>query len=193
MAISLSKNQTISLAKEAPALVNAMIGLGWDVSDDAAATGDFDLDASAFLMNGAVTVSDQHFIFYNKHVSPDGSVVYGGDNRTGEGEGDDETITIALNGVESAVNRIVITVTIHEAEKLNQNFGQVANSFMRLVNVDTGEEVARFDLGNEFSTETGVVFGELVRDGDSWSFTAIGEGVQGGLAELATRYGLQVS
>lgn len=190
MSISLSKGQRVSLDKVAPGLTAVFIGLGWDVN--LTDTGvDFDLDASVFLLNSQEKlISDEHFIFYNNLTSPDPdkSVKHMGDNLTGEGEGDDEVIIVDLRKVPSDVQRIVITVTIHEAEKRGQNFGQVRNAFVRLVNVETKEEVIRYDLEEDFSVETALIMAELYRKQGEWRVNAVGAGYQGGLQALLNRY-----
>ncbi|MBS7344167.1 MAG: TerD family protein [Caryophanon sp.] len=192
MAIQLSKGQRIDLTKNDPSLQNILIGLGWDVKTFDGGQ-DFDLDASVFLLDESGKCrNDLDFIFYNNLQSQDGSVTHLGDNRTGEGDGDDEQVTIQLSRVPQSVHRIAITVTIHDAEQRNQNFGQVANAFVRLVNQDNDNEVLRFDLGEDFSIETAVVFCELYRHGADWKFNAIGSGYQGGLAALVRAYGLSV-
>lgn len=192
MAIQLSKGQRIDLTKNDPSLQNILIGLGWDVKTFDGGQ-DFDLDASVFLLDESGKCrNDNDFIFYNNLQSSDGSVTHLGDNRTGEGDGDDEQITIKLSQVPANVHRIAITVTIHDAEQRNQNFGQVTNAFARLVNQDNDYEVLRFDLGEDFSIETAVVFCELYRHGAEWKFNAIGSGYQGGLAALVRAYGLSV-
>lgn len=192
MAIQLSKGQRIDLTKNDPSLQKIMIGLGWDVKSFDGGQ-DFDLDASVFLLNEAGQCRNElDFIFYNNLQSSEGSVKHLGDNRTGEGDGDDEQITIDLARVPQDVHRIAITVTIHDAELRNQNFGQIANAFARLVNQDNDNEVLRFDLGEDFSIETAVVFCELYRHGIDWKFNAVGSGYQGGLAALVQAYGLSV-
>jgi tellurium resistance protein TerD len=191
MAISLQKGGNVSLTKTDPGLVNALVGLGWDArSTDGAA---FDLDASVFLVgeNGKV-LSDAHFIFYNQKTSPDGAVVHSGDNTTGAGEGDDETVSINLPGVDPLIQRIVFAVTIHEADARNQNFGMVRNAFMRVLNKDSSTELARFDLSEDYSTETAMVFGEVYRNGAEWKFKAVGQGFAGGLNALAKDHGVNV-
>lgn len=191
MAISLSKGGNVSLSKEAPGLKKAVLGLGWDAR--ATDGQDFDLDASVFLLgsNGKVR-NDQDFIFYNNPKSTDGSVEHMGDNRTGAGEGDDETIKVNLASVPPDVEKIAIAVTIHEAETRKQNFGMVSNAFIRLVNEEDGKEVVRYDLGEDFSTETAVIFGELYRHGSDWKFRAVGQGYAGGLGPLARNYGVNI-
>ncbi|WP_144547303.1 TerD family protein [Bacillus sp. X1(2014)] len=192
MGINLSKGQRIDLTKTNPGLTKVVVGLGWDTNRYHGGN-DFDLDASAFLAdaNGRV-VNDSDFIFYNQLVHPSGSVEHTGDNRTGEGDGDDEQIKIDFSKVPSHVHRIAITVTIHDAEARFQNFGQVSNAFVRLVDEDTENEILRFDLGEDFSVETAVVFCELYRHNGDWKFNAIGSGFAGGLAALCRNYGLEV-
>lgn len=190
MAISLQKGQRVSLNKVAPGLTAGFIGLGWDtnVTDTGV---DFDLDASIFLLNAQEKlISDQHFIFYNNLTSPDPdkSVRHMGDNLTGEGEGDDEVIIVDLRKVPADVHRIVVTVTIHEADKRGQNFGQVRNAFARLVDVATKEEVLRYDLEENFSIETAIIMAELYRKDGEWRMNAVGAGYQGGLQSLLNRY-----
>lgn len=190
MAIQLSKGQRIDLTKTDPTLQNIVIGLGWDVKQFDGGQ-DFDLDASAFLLNeNNKCAKDQDFIFYNNLSSVEGSVVHTGDNRTGAGDGDDEQIQIHLAKVPQDVKKIAITVTIHDAETRRQNFGQVSNAFVRLVNEDTNVEVLRYDLGEDFSIETAVVFCEVYKHGNDWKFNAVGSGYQGGLQALVHAYGL---
>lgn len=191
MAVSLVKGGNVSLTKEAPSMNVALVGLGWDarVTDGQA----FDLDASVFLVdeNGKV-LSDSHFVFYNNTTSPDGAVQHQGDNRTGEGDGDDEQVKIDLTKVAADVKKLVFAVTIHEADSRKQNFGMVSNSFMRVVNNDNGSEIARFDLSEDASTETAMILGELYRHGAEWKFKAVGQGFAGGLAALATQHGINI-
>ncbi|MGY0374105.1 TerD family protein [Clostridium sp. JNZ J1-5] len=192
MAINLSKGQKISLTKEAPGLKEAIIGLGWDTKQYDGGY-DFDLDASAFLVgdNGKVN-NDLDFVFYNNLTDPSGSVTHTGDNRTGEGEGDDEQIIIDFSKVPENISKVAITVTIYDAPQRGQNFGQVSNAFVRITNKETGEEVLRYDLSEDFSIETALVFCELYRHNGEWKFSAIGSGFQGGLAALCKNYGLDV-
>lgn len=191
MAVSLSKGGNVSLSKEAPGLTKALIGLGWDAR--ATDGGDFDLDASAFILNAAGKVrGDADFIFYNNLKGADGAVEHAGDNRTGAGDGDDEAIKIDLSMVPADVQRIAVCVTIHEAETRRQNFGMVSNAFVRVVNSDGGKEVARYDLAEDASTETAMIFAELYRNGAEWKFKAIGQGFVGGLGPLAKNYGVDV-
>ena len=192
MPINLSKGQKVDLTKGNPGLKNIMVGLGWDVNAFDSGS-DFDLDAAAFMLgaNGKCP-TEKEFIFYGnlKHASE--SVIHMGDNLTGEGEGDDEQIMVDLTKVPANVERIAFTVTIYEAEERRQNFGQVSNAFVRIFNEVTGEEILRYDLGEDFSIETAVVFGELYKNGDEWKFNAIGSGYQGGLAALCNSYGVDV-
>ncbi|MBV5310030.1 TerD family protein [Chromatium okenii] len=191
MAISLQKGGNVSLTKTDPGLINALIGLGWDArSTDGAA---FDLDASVFLVGDSGKVlSDAHFVFYNQKISPDGAVIHSGDNLTGEGGGDDEAVSINLPGVEAAIQRVVFAVTIHDAETRNQNFGMVRNAFMRVLNKDSNTELARFDLSEDYSTETAMIFGEVYRNGAEWKFKAVGQGFAGGLNALAKDHGVNL-
>ena len=191
MAISLNKGGKLSLSKEAPDLKKVLVGLGWDARATDGA--DFDLDASAFLLdaNGKVR-SDADFIFYNQLKSSCGSVQHTGDNRTGAGEGDDEAVMVDLTRVPADVQKITFTVTIHEADQRRQNFGQVGNAFIRLVNAETNIEVARYDLGEDASTETAMIFGELYRHGGEWRFGAVGQGYAGGLAAMCRQYGISI-
>ncbi len=190
MAISLQKGQRVSLNKIAPGFSAGFIGLGWDVK--ATDTGhDFDLDAAAFLLGeNDKLITDEHFVFYNNLTSPDPgkSVQHMGDNLTGEGEGDDEVIIVDLRKVPAEVKKIVITVTIHEADKRKQNFGQVENAFVRLVDVETKEEVLRYDLQEDYSIETALIMAELYRRNGEWRVNAVGSGYAGGLQALVNRY-----
>ena len=191
MAISLSKGGNVNLSKEAPGLNKIIVGLGWDArATDGAA---FDLDASAFLvkMDGKVR-SDSDFIFYNQPKSACGSVEHTGDNKTGAGEGDDEAVKVTLASVPAELDKIVFAVTIHDADARRQNFGQVSHAYIRIVNEDGGAEIARYDLSEDASTETAMVFGEIYRVGTDWKFKAVGQGFAGGLAPLATSFGVSV-
>ncbi|MCM3705066.1 TerD family protein [Cytobacillus firmus] len=192
MGIQLSKGQRIDLTKTNPGLTKVIIGLGWDTNKYSGGH-DFDLDASAFLVDENNKCANDHdFIFYNNLQHPSGAVIHTGDNRTGEGDGDDEQLVVDFTKIPSHVDRIGITVTIHEAELRQQNFGQVSNAFVRLVDESNDQELLRFDLGEVFSIETAVVFCELYRNGNDWKFNAIGSGFSGGLAALCRNYGLQV-
>jgi tellurium resistance protein TerD len=191
MAITLAKGGNISLSKEDPSLVRMVVGLGWDQRQTDG--GDFDLDASALMLTDQGKVrSDADFIFYNQMRSPDGAVEHTGDNRTGAGEGDDEQIKVDLSKVPANVAKIAITVTIHEAEARRQSFGQVQNAFIRIVNADNDREVVRYDLTEDYSTETAMIFGELYRHGADWKFRAVGQGYAGGLAAMARQFGISV-
>ena len=191
MALSLSKGQNLSLTKTDPGLTKTVVGLGWDerVTDGS----EFDLDASLFMLgeNGKCR-SSADFIFYNQMKSSDGSIEHTGDNRTGEGDGDDEQIKVDLSGVPADVQKLAITVTIHDAESRNQNFGQVQNAFIRIVNEASGSEVVRYDLSEDYSTETAMVFGELYRHSGEWKFKAVGQGYAGGLKAMCDQYGIAI-
>ncbi len=192
MAINLQKGQKIDLTKGNEGLNNILVGLGWD-TNKFDGTGDFDLDASVFLVgeNGKCS-SDADLIFYNNLTGGNGSVEHTGDNLTGEGEGDDEQVKVKLSAVPGSIHKIIFTITINEAQGRNQNFGQVSNAFLRVVDNDKNEEIVRFDLGEDFSIETSVVAGELYRHNNEWKFNAIGMGYQGGLEVLCREYGLSV-
>ncbi|AAO36715.1 hypothetical protein K144313037_20020 [Clostridium tetani] len=192
MSINLKKGQKINLTKDNPGLNKAIIGLGWDTNKYSGGY-EFDLDASAFLVgnNGKVN-DDLNFVFYNNLQDPSGAVVHTGDNRTGDGDGDDEQIIIDFSKVPSDIDKIAITVTIHEAEERGQNFGQVSNAFVRIVNEETDVEILRYDLSEDFSIETALVFCELYRNNGDWKFSAIGSGFSGGLEALCKNYSLQV-
>ncbi|MDI1230876.1 MAG: TerD family protein [Methylobacter sp.] len=191
MAISLTKGGNISLSKTDPTLKNLIVGLGWDARPTDGA--DFDLDASAFLVkeDGKVR-SDSDFIFYNQTKSTCGSIEHTGDNRTGEGDGDDESVIMLLDKIPADIQRVVFTVTIHDAELRKQNFGQVSKAYVRVVNKDSSSEVTRYDLSEDASIETAMVFGELYKHGAEWKFKAVGQGYAGGLAALARQYGISI-
>lgn len=191
MGVSLTKGGNVSLTKMAPALQAVTVGLGWDVRTTTGA--DFDLDASALLLGGnGKVVDDQHFVFFNNLTSPDGAVEHTGDNLTGEGDGDDESINVDLGRLNPAVERIVIAVSIYEAQQRGQSFGQVANAFIRVVNRADNNELARYDLTEDASTETAMLFGELYRHGAEWKFRAVGQGYAEGLAGIARDFGVNV-
>ena len=190
MAISLQKGQKIDLTKTNPGLTKILVGLGWDTNKyDGGA--DFDLDSSAFLLdeNGKAT-SEQDFVFYGNLKHPSGSVIHLGDNLTGAGDGDDEEIKIDLSAVPANISKIDFTVTIYDSDTRKQNFGQVSNAFIRIVDENSGTELMRYDLGEDFSIETAVVVAELYRNGAEWKFNAIGSGFNGGLASLCQNFGL---
>ena len=191
MAISLNKGGNLSLSKTDPSLTHVLVGLGWDArSTDGV---DFDLDASAFLLGENDKVRGEHdFIFYNQTRSPEGSVEHTGDNRTGDGDGDDEAVKIDLSKVPVDVSKVAITVTIHDAENRGQNFGQVQNAFIRVVNDQSHVEIVRFDLNEDYSTETAMIFGELYRHNGEWKFRAVGQGYNGGLSAMCRQYGISI-
>jgi tellurium resistance protein TerD len=191
MGVSLSKGGNVSLTKGAPGLTAVTVGLGWDVRTTTGT--DFDLDASALLLDAAgKVVSDKHFVFFNNLKSPDGSVEHTGDNLTGEGEGDDEAIKVNLAGVPVEVDKIVFPVSIYDGETRQQSFGQVRNAFIRVVNQAGGTEIARYDLSEDASTETAMVFGELYRSGAEWKFRAVGQGYASGLRGIAQDFGVNL-
>lgn len=191
MALSLQKGGNISLSKQDANLQRILVGLGWDPrSTDGQA---FDLDASAFLLTAGGRVRGDHdFIFYNQLRSAEGSVEHTGDNRTGVGDGDDESIRVDLTKVPADIEKIAVAVTIDQADARRQNFGQVGGAFIRILNEDTGQELTRYDLGEDFSTETAVIFGEIYRHGGEWKFRAVGQGFAGGLGPMARNYGVNV-
>ncbi len=192
MAISLKKGQKVDLTKTNPGLVSVIVGLGWDTNKYDGGSS-FDLDAAAFLvgLNGKVS-SDNDFIFYNNPKDSAGSVTHLGDNKTGEGEGDDEQIRIELSKVPTSVEKINFTVTIHEAVERAQNFGQVSNAFIRIVDETNNEELIRYDLSEDYSVETAVVVAELYRNNGEWKFSAVGSGFEGGLSALCSNFGISV-
>ncbi len=191
MAVSLSKGGNVSLSKEAPGIKAILIGLGWDAR---ATDGQgFDLDAVAFIVNASGKVrSDSDFIFYNNKVGADGAVQHQGDNRTGEGEGDDEQVMMNLDGFPADVDKVVIAVTIHDGESRRQSFGQVNNAFIRVVNIDGNKEIARYDLSEDASTETAMIFAEIYKRNNEWKFRAVGQGFAGGLGPLAQNFGVSI-
>lgn len=192
MPVNLQKGQKVSLTKGNPGLRKVVVGLGWDVNQFDTG-GDFDLDAAAFLLNETGRVGGSgDFVFYGNLMHSSGAVQHMGDNLTGAGDGDDEQIRIDLSMVPGNITRIAFTVTIYDAEVRRQNFGQVNNAFIRIYNEANGEELLRYDLGEDFSIETAVVFGELYKNGNEWKFNAIGSGYQGGLAALCANYGVDV-
>jgi len=193
MAVSLNKGGRISLSKESPGLRKIQVGLGWDAR--ATDGGDYDLDASAFILTpGDKVRSDADFIFYNQLVGANGAVEHQGDNRTGAGEGDDEVIKLDLSKLDSQadIGKIAMVVTIHDADHKKQNFGQIENAFIRVVNEENGQEVVRFDLTEDYSVETAMIFGEIYKKDGEWRFSAVGQGFAGGLAAVCHRYGINV-
>ena len=192
MAVSLSKGGNVSLSRTVPSLKHILVGLGWDARCTDGA--DFDLDASAFLLAESGKVRrDQDFVLYNQLVSSCGSVKHTGDNTTGAGDGDDEALEIDLERVPDHVKRLVVCVTIHDAEDRRQNFGQVSDAYMRIVNMDNDVEIVRFDLSEDYSTETAMIFGEVYRYGAEWKFKAVGQGFSGGLGAMCGQFGVTVT
>lgn len=191
MGVSLTKGGNVSLTKEAPNLTAVAVGLGWDVRTTTGT--DFDLDASA-IATGAdkKAISDQHFVFFNNMKTPDGSIEHAGDNRTGEGDGDDEVINVDLPAVPPNVTNIFFPVSIHDADARLQSFGQVTNAYIRVVDLSNGSELARYDLSEDASTETAMLFGELYRHNGEWKFRAVGQGYASGLAGIARDYGVNI-
>lgn len=192
MPVNLQKGQKVSLTKAAPGLTNVVVGLGWDINQFDTG-GDFDLDTAAFLLTDAGKVSKtEDFVFYGNLTHPSGCAQHMGDNLTGAGDGDDEQIKVNLSLVPENLTKIAFTVTIYEAESRRQNFGQVNNAFIRIYNEATGEELLRYDLGEDFSIETAAVFGEMYKHNGEWKFNAIGSGYQGGLAALCSNFGVDI-
>ncbi|MGK5628258.1 TerD family protein [Streptomyces sp. URMC 123] len=191
MGVTLAKGGNVSLSKAAPNLTQVMVGLGWDARSTTGAP--FDLDASALLCSGGRVLGDDYFVFYNNLRSPDGSVEHTGDNLTGEGEGDDESILVDLSAVPEQVDKIVFPVSIHDADSRGQNFGQVTNAFIRVVNRADGVELARYDLSEDAAGETAMIFGEVYRYGGEWKFRAVGQGYASGLRGIALDFGVNVS
>lgn len=192
MPVNLKKGQKVSITKGNPGLTKVIVGLGWDLNQFDTG-GDFDLDTAAFLLTGSGKVSNQEdFVFFGNLKHPSGCAEHMGDNLTGAGDGDDEQIKINLQAVPDNITKIAFTVTIYDAETRRQNFGQVNNAFIRIYNEDNGEELLRYDLGEDFSIETAAVFGELYKNNGEWKFNAIGSGYQGGLAALCASYGVDV-
>ena len=191
MAVSLTKGGNVSLTKQAPGLTAVIVGLGWDArTTDGQA---FDLDASAIGCGADGKVkSDQHFVFFNNLKSPDGAIEHTGDNVTGQGEGDDEQIKVNLAGAPAELDKVVFPVSIYDADTRGQNFGQVRNAYIRVVNQADNSEIARYDLSEDASTETAMVFGELYRSGSEWKFRAVGQGYSAGLAGIARDFGVNV-
>lgn len=193
MSVMLSKGEKVDLTKNNPTLSKIRVGLGWDTNQyDGEA--DFDLDASVFMLkaNGKVG-SDKDFVFYGNLAHPSQSVVHTGDNRTGEGDGDDETIKVELSKVPAGYEKLVVVVTIYDADKRLQNFGMVSNAYIRLIDENNGEEILRYDLSEDFSTQTALVIGEIYKHGNDWKFNAVGSGYNGGLAQLCSAYGIEAN
>lgn len=193
MPISLQKGQKVDLTKGNPGLIKLMVGLGWDTNKYDGGN-DFDLDAAAFLLGDTGKVKDQSdFVFYGNKEHASGSVVHMGDNLTGEGDGDDEVIHVDLSKVPADINKVTFTVTIYDPEVRKQNFGQVSNAYIRIVDEVNNTELIRYDLGEDFSIETAVVVGEIYRNGAEWKFNAVGSGFQGGLASLCANFGIETA
>jgi tellurium resistance protein TerD len=191
VSVSLTKGGNVSLSKQAPGLTAVVVGLGWDPRTTTGA--DFDLDASAIMLDtGGRVLSDGHFVFFNNLKSPEGSVEHMGDNLTGGGEGDDEQIKVNLAAVPAEAGKVVFPVSIYEAEQRQQNFGQVRNAFIRVVNQADNSEIARYDLTEDASTETAMVFGEIYRSFGEWKFRAVGQGYASGLKGIAQDFGVNV-
>ncbi|MFI7003480.1 TerD family protein [Nocardia sp. NPDC050175] len=191
MSVTLAKGGNVSLSKQAANLTKVAVGLGWDVRTTTGA--DYDLDASALATGPNLKVlSDQHFVFYNNLRSPEGSIEHTGDNLTGEGEGDDEVINVDLSATPPTITNIFFPVSIHDADARSQSFGQIRNAFIRVTDAATGVELARYDLTEDASTETAMVFGELYRHNNEWKFRAIGQGYASGLAGIARDYGVHI-
>ncbi|MGQ0845021.1 MAG: TerD family protein [Sporichthyaceae bacterium] len=191
MSVALTKGGNVSLTKLAPTMTAVTVGLGWDVRSTTGT--DFDLDASAILLGADGKVSgDKNFVFFNNLTSPDGSVEHTGDNLTGEGEGDDEQIKVNLAGVAADIDKIVFPVSIYDGAARSQSFGQVRNAFIRVVNQADNAELARYDLTEDASTETAMVFGELYRSSGEWKFRAVGQGYASGLKGIAQDFGVNV-
>lgn len=191
MGVTLAKGGNVSLSKAAPNLTKVAVGLGWDARSTSGA--DFDLDASALVTGPERKVlSDLHFVFYNNLRSPDGSIEHTGDNLTGEGDGDDEVINVDIPAVPPNVTNIFFPVSIHDADARLQSFGQVTNAYIRVVDLSNGSELARYDLSEDASTETAMLFGELYRHNGEWKFRAVGQGYASGLAGIARDYGVNI-
>lgn len=192
MPINLSKGQKVDLTKTNAGLDAILAGLGWDTNKYDGGH-EFDLDVSVFMTGESNTIeADSNFVFYNNPQDAAGSVIYSGDNRTGEGDGDDETVKVTLSRIPANIKKVTFTVTIHDAESRGQNFGQVSNAYIRIVDIVKNEELLRYDLGEDYSIETAIVVGELYRYGNEWKFAAVGSGFQGGLEALCRNFGLNI-
>ncbi|RFS85566.1 TerD family protein [Actinomadura spongiicola] len=191
MGVSLSKGGNVSLTKQAPGLSAVIVGLGWDLRTTTGT--DFDLDASALVLDASgKIITDQHFVFFNNLRTPDGAVEHSGDNKTGAGEGDDEQLKVNFGAMPATAERVAFAVSIYEADGRGQNFGQVRNAYIRVLNQGDGSEMARYDLTEDASMETAMVFGELYRSGEEWKFRAVGQGYASGLAGIATDFGVNL-
>ncbi|MFJ1702016.1 TerD family protein [Kitasatospora sp. NPDC088346] len=191
MSVTLAKGGNVSLTKAAPNLTQVQIGLGWDARSTTGAS--FDLDASALLCSGGKVLGDEYFVFYNNLKSPEGSVEHQGDNLTGDGDGDDEVVQVHLDLVPAQVDKVVFAVSIYDAESRQQSFGQVANAYIRVVNTADDSEIARYDLSEDASTETAMIFGEIYRYQGEWKFRAVGQGYASGLRGIVQDFGVNVS
>lgn len=192
MPINLSKGQKVDLTKTNAGLDAILAGLGWDTNKYDGGH-EFDLDVSVFMTGESNTIEDDsNFVFYNNPQDAAGSVIYSGDNRTGAGDGDDETVKVTLSRIPANVKKVTFTVTINDAESRGQNFGQVSNAYIRIVDIVKNEELLRYDLGEDYSIETAIVVGELYRYGNEWKFSAVGSGFQGGLEALCRNFGLSI-
>ncbi|MEV4616251.1 TerD family protein [Kitasatospora sp. NPDC049258] len=191
MSVTLAKGGNVSLTKAAPNLTQVQIGLGWDARSTTGAS--FDLDASALLCSGGKVLGDEYFVFYNNLKSPEGSVEHQGDNLTGDGDGDDEVVQVFLDLVPAQVDKVVFAVSIYDAETRAQSFGQVNNAYIRVVNLSDGAEIARYDLSEDASTETAMIFGELYRYQGEWKFRAVGQGYASGLRGIVQDFGVNVT
>lgn len=190
MSVSLQKGQKVELTKGNPSLNKIMIGLGWDVNT---LGGDFDLDASAFMLDSTGKCkNEKDFIYFGNLQASNGSIIHTGDNLTGEGDGDDEVIKIDISKIDTSIEKVVFTITIYDAKTRNQNFGQVTNAFIRVVDESSNTEVIRYDLSEDFSIETSVIVGEMYRHNGEWKFNAMGNGVKGEISELCRQYGINV-
>jgi tellurium resistance protein TerD len=190
--VSLRKGGNLSLSKAEPGLSSIIVGLGWSARSTNGS--EFDLDASAFLLNGMGKVrGDADFIFYNQLSTPDESVIHTGDNRTGDGDGDDERIKIELDRLSGAIERVAVAVTIHDADARGQNFGMVRDAYIRIVDARNDREIARYDLTEDASVETAMIFGEVYRKDGEWKFRAVGQGFSGGLAALCRNHGVNAA
>ncbi|MFJ1696064.1 TerD family protein [Streptomyces sp. NPDC088252] len=192
MGVSLAKGQNVVLNQDGTPLADVTVGLGWDARPVGGT--DFDLDASAIICGpDQKVVSDRHFVFYNNLTSPDGAVRHTGDNTTGEGDGDDEQLLVDLDRLDEKTGQIVFTVSIHDAQNRGQNFGQVEDAYIRVLDNLTGREMCRYELSYDAAGETAMVFGALYRRGGEWKFRAIGQGYASGLAGIAVDYGVDVA
>lgn len=190
--VSLRKGEKVSLTKNNPGLNEITVGLGWDANGFVGQ--DFDLDAQVFMLKAdGKVLSDKHFIFYNQAVSPEGSVTHSGDNKTGAGDGDDEVIQVKLQSIPAEVQKVLFTVTIHDARTRQQSFGQVSNSYIHVLDKNTGQELMRYDLTEDYSVETALVVGEIYRHNTEWKFNAVGAGFNDELVDFCNRYGVNLA